>query len=85
MRNDCFKIFSVQRDPLGRKEIVITQLNYKLIVIFAELTLIYTQELGNRAWCVSFSDDKPLFACGTSAGDTRRSLGKSIWIYDTER
>lgn len=53
--------------------------------MFVELTLIYTQELGNRAWCVSFSDDKPLFACGTSAGDTRRSLGKSIWIYDTER
>ncbi|XP_066150216.1 F-box/WD repeat-containing protein 4 [Euwallacea fornicatus] len=63
MRNDCFKIFSLHKDPL-------------------ELTLIHTQDLGQRAWCVSFCEEKPLFACGTSAGDDGR---KSIWIYDTER
>ncbi|XP_048516684.1 F-box/WD repeat-containing protein 4 isoform X1 [Dendroctonus ponderosae] len=63
MRNDCFKIFSLQQDPL-------------------ELTLIHTHNLGQRAWCVSFSDDSPIFACGTSAGGPTR---KSILLFDTER
>lgn len=47
-----------------------------------ELTLIHTQDLGQRAWCVSFCEDRPLFACGTSAGGDYR---KSIWLFDTER
>ncbi|KAL1509666.1 hypothetical protein ABEB36_004372 [Hypothenemus hampei] len=63
MRNDCFKIFSLHRDPL-------------------ELTLLHTQDLGQRAWCVSYCEDRPLFACGTSAGGDGR---KSIWLFDTER
>ncbi|XP_050296591.1 F-box/WD repeat-containing protein 4 isoform X2 [Anthonomus grandis grandis] len=63
MRNDCFKIFSLHRDPL-------------------ELTLIHTQDLGQRAWCVSYNENQPLFACGTSAGCDNR---KSVWIYDAER
>ncbi|ENN81223.1 hypothetical protein YQE_02362, partial [Dendroctonus ponderosae] len=63
MRNDCFKMFSLQQDPL-------------------ELTLIHTHNLGQRAWCVSFSDDSPILACGTSAGGPTR---KSILLFDTER
>ncbi|KAF7266897.1 hypothetical protein GWI33_019826 [Rhynchophorus ferrugineus] len=46
------------------------------------LTHIHTQELGQRVWCVSYCQDKPLFACGTTAGGPFK---KSIWLYDTER
>lgn len=48
------------------------------------LTLIHTQELDNRVWCVSFCNEKSLFACGTSHYFTMKKVTNSIYVYDTE-